>query len=186
MTAESLAISEVGGGNTLKPKELSPIDYKTQALLTFLGAFGVDDFYAGNYLQGLAKLAVSVIVGTFIRTPERATGLGATIAAMSLINLSQGNYTDSKGKVIRQVVQLKKEEISSCDQRMALILCTFLGWAGAHHFYAGKPLKGVLMLCSFGGLAIWNIVNIWQLATCGFKDGQGKTICPDYIKRSAT
>jgi hypothetical protein len=105
---------------------------------------------------------------------------------LPLINLSQGKYADANGKLIRQVVQLKKEEISSCDQKTALILCSLLGWLGAHQFYAGKPLKGVLMLCSIGGLGIWNVINVYQLATCGFKDGQEKTICPDYIKQSTT
>jgi len=84
--------------------------------------------------------------------------------------------------VIRQVVQLKKEEISSTDQKTTLILGLFLGFFGAHQFYTGKPLKGVLMLCSFGGLGIWYLMNIYQIATCDFRDGEDKVLCPSYIK----
>lgn len=78
----------------------------------------------------------------------------AIIPAIALRELAEGNHKDSGGKVIRHVVQLKKEEISSKDYRLSLILSCFLGWVGLHQFYAGKPLKGVLMLCSLGGLGI--------------------------------
>lgn len=166
----------------LNPERLSSIDYKTQVLFAAIGgAFGLDDFNAGNYLLGSVKLTFTLLTGLFLK--------GASvppIALLSVINLSQGKYTDSKGKFIRQVVHLKKEEISSCNQRIALILCCFLGSSGAHQFYAGKPLKGVLMLCTIGGFGVVQAMNIYQLATCSFKDGQGKTICPDYIKQSAT
>lgn len=162
------------GQTQLSREELSSIDYKTQALVTFfLGGFSGGDFYAGNHLLGLAKLAISLVTGGI---------LIPVIELVSLITLSKGNYTDAKGKVIRQVVHLKKEELSSCDHTISLILCTFLGTIGVHQFYAGKPLKGMLMLCSLGGLGIWQLINIYQLVICDFKDGQGKTICPDYIK----
>lgn len=163
----------------IDPEKISSIDYKTQALITaLLGAVGVNDFYAGNYLKGFAKLALFLCL--------RSSLVAILVTCISLINLSQGQYADGNGKLIRQVVQLKKEEISSCDHKVAIILCSFLGWIGAHQFYAGKPLKGVLMLCSLGGFGIWQMMNLYQLAVCGFKDGQGKTVCPEYIKLSAT
>ncbi len=174
----------------LQQEELSPIDYKTQTLLTlFFSSLGVSDFYAGNHLQGLAKLAATVFISPFISSffisPFVKGGIMPIIVLVSLIQLSSGQYTDVDGKVIRQVVQLKKEEMSSCDQKIAMILSLVLGFVGGHQFYAGKPLKGIMMLCSLGGLGIWNAINIYQLATCGFTDGQGKMVCPDYIKLSA-
>jgi TM2 domain-containing membrane protein YozV len=187
-TSAQLMENERVGGKIvqLNPERLSSIDYKSQALFVLVfGGLGVGDFYAGNYLQGLAKLTLSLFIGRFAKGVS-VPSVPIIIGLLSLINLSQGKYADAKGKLIRQVVQLKKEEISSCDQKIALILCSFLGWLGAHQFYAGKPLKGVLMLCSLGGLGIWHIMNVYQLATCSFKDGQGKTICPNYIKNSAT
>ena len=183
-TSTPFISDEKAGGMAvqLNPGRLSSIDYKSQVMFTlFLGGLGVPDFYAENYLQGLAKLTLFLFIGQF------AKGLPMLmVITFSLINLSQGTYADAKGKLIRQSVQLKKEEISSCDQKITLILCSLLGWLGAHQFYVGKPLEGVLMLCSLGGLGIWAIINTYQLATCSFKDGQGKTICPDYIKQSAT
>ena len=168
-------------GIQLQKNTLSPIDYKTQALITiFFGALGISDFYAGNHSQGLVKLAASIFITPFV--------LGSSIPIIwliSIIQLSNGQYTDGDGKIIRQVVPLKKEEMSSCDRKTALLLSIFLGVVGAHQFYAGKPLKGVMMICSLGGLGIWWMVNTYQLLTCGFKDGTGKVICPDYIKLSA-
>lgn len=165
----------------LQQDEWSPIDYKKQALIRLLfGGLGISDFYVGNHLQGLAKLSVSIIIGRFVS--KELVGL---INVISLIQLCSGQYRDGDGKIIRQVVQLKKEEMSSCDQKTAFFLSSFLGFLGAHQFYAGKPLKGIMMLCSFGGLFIWQLMNIYQLATCGFRDGKGKVVCPDYIKLSA-
>ncbi len=162
----------------LKQEELSPVNYKTQVLLSvLLGALGANHFHAGNHEKGAATL-VGIVVLSFFNLGKVAN----LFSLFALLQLNEGNYTDSDGKVIRQIVQLKKEEISSTDQKTTLILSLFLGFVGAHQFYTGKPLKGVLMLCSFGGLGIWNIINIYQIATCDFRDGEDKVLCPSYIK----
>lgn len=199
----------------LKQEELSPVDYKTQALLSiFLWPFSASHFYAGNYGKGVllfagmvlsvfpglmcisaigsvvipyevARVVIKVILGIVVASCFSVFLLiQPPVAFYSLIQLNEGNSTDSDGKVIRQVVQLKKEEISSTDQKTTLILSVFLGWIGVHQFYTGKPFKGVLMLCSLGGLGIWNLMNIYQIATCNFRDGQDKVLCPAYIKAS--
>lgn len=176
---------EANASDGVQQEELSPIDYKTQASLTMLlGGCGLHHSYAGNHSQALAKLAVCTLLSPFVK--GGIWGIRGIIWLVSLIQLSSGQYTDANGKVIRQVVQLKKEEMSDCDQKIALILSIFLGVIGAHQFYAGKPLKGMLMLCSLGGLGIWYLVNIYQLVTCGFKDGKGKWVCPDYIVKAAS
>ena len=168
-------------------EKLSPIDYKIQAFLTvFLGIFGASDFYAGNNLHGYAKCGATIFINQIIpEAPFPFDCLLRIIQLVSVIQLSNDQYTDANGKIIRQIVQLKKEEISSLDQKIVLILCCTLGLVGAHQFYAGKPLKGILMLCSFGGMGIWTLINIYQLATCSFTDGEGKLICPDHIRQTS-
>ena len=146
----------------LQQEELSPINYKTQALLTlFFGSLGINDFYAGNHLQGVAKMGVTMILGPHLGF-QLQQQIGALISLVSLAQLNSGQYVDSDGKAIRQVVQLKKEDLSSTDQATALVLATFLGFLGAHQFYAGKPFKGALMICTIGGLGIWALVNVYQ------------------------
>jgi TM2 domain-containing membrane protein YozV len=56
------------------------------------------------------------------------------------------------------------------------LLCFFVGWLGAHRFYAGKPLTGVLMLITLGGLGIWQLIDLIIIIVGAFKDGEGRTI----------
>ncbi|CUB05047.1 TM2 domain-containing protein [Marinomonas fungiae] len=57
-----------------------------------------------------------------------------------------------------------------------LLLCFFLGGLGAHRFYAGKIVTGILMLITLGGLGIWTIVDFVMIATGNFKDVFGRRI----------
>lgn len=58
----------------------------------------------------------------------------------------------------------------------ALILCIFLGFAGAHRFYAGRYGTAVLMLLTLGGLGVWVIVDIIALLTGDFRDSEGRVL----------
>lgn len=46
----------------------------------------------------------------------------------------------------------------------ALLLCVFLGWAGAHRFYEGKIKSGVLWFLTGGFWGIGTIIDIIRLA----------------------
>lgn len=58
----------------------------------------------------------------------------------------------------------------------AFLLCFFLGVFGAHRFYAGKVVTGVLELLSVGGLGIWWLVDLILILTGSFRDGDGQKI----------
>jgi len=177
--------SEKQNGNIarLDQEELSPIDYKTQAFLSiFLGGLGLHYFNEGHYLKGAATLVGTVSLLCFV--PRFAVIMNLT-SLVHAWHLSQGTCKDSAGKLIRQVIQLKKEEISSIDHGVALVLNILTGAVGGHHFYSGKPLKGILTIITAGGFCgIWPAINIYQLVTCGFRSGDGKIVCPSYIKES--
>ena len=176
----------------INQEKLSPVDYKTQVLLAmFFGWLGADRFNAGKYDEGTACLTYSIItpillpfvIGNNLLTilQKAINTTSAYIGILSVFKLCSGEYRDCDGKLIRQVVQLKEEEISPIDQKTTQIL-SYFGIFGIHQFYSGKPLEGTLMLFSLGGLGIWTLINIYQLATCNFRDGSGKVICPSYIK----
>lgn len=55
-----------------------------------------------------------------------------------------------------------------------LLLCIFLGSVGAHRFYVGKIKTGILMLLTGGGLGIWTLVDLIQIACCNFTDSENK------------
>ncbi len=59
---------------------------------------------------------------------------------------------------------------SDKSRAVALMLAVTLGVFGAHRFYAGKIGTGVLMLCTFGGLGIWYLVDVIMIASGGFRD----------------
>lgn len=68
----------------------------------------------------------------------------------------------------------KKEEPKSDKNYLAtLLFCLFLGSFGVHRFYVGKIGTGLLMLITFGGLAIWTLIDFIMIVCGAFRDKQG-------------
>ena len=57
-----------------------------------------------------------------------------------------------------------------------LLLCLFFGVLGIHAFYAGRIVKGILMLITLGGFGIWTLIDLIMIATQNFEDKQGRKI----------
>jgi TM2 domain-containing membrane protein YozV len=57
-----------------------------------------------------------------------------------------------------------------------LLLCLLVGFLGVHRFYVGKTRSGILMLLTFGGLGIWQLIDLIIIATQNFKDSEGLPI----------
>jgi len=57
----------------------------------------------------------------------------------------------------------EKASSDSKDKKTALLLCIFLGWLGAHHFYIGNTGTGILYLLTFGLFGIGWIVDIFKI-----------------------
>lgn len=65
---------------------------------------------------------------------------------------------------------------SDKSRAVALILSIVLGVFGAHRFYVGKIGTGLLMICTFGGLGIWYLVDVIMVASGGFRDAEGRRV----------
>ena len=65
---------------------------------------------------------------------------------------------------------------SEKSNTVALLLCFFLGFLGAHRFYVGKIGTGVLMLITLGGLGIWNLIDFIIIVVQKFKDSDGNVL----------
>lgn len=60
--------------------------------------------------------------------------------------------------------------VSKKSKMVALLLCIFLGFFGAHRFYVGKIGTGILYLFTYGLLGIGWIIDIILIAVGSFKD----------------
>lgn len=60
----------------------------------------------------------------------------------------------------------------------AILFCFFLGTLGIHRFYVGKIGTGILMLITFGGFSIWQIIDFVIIACSTFRDKKGRLVLP--------
>ena len=58
----------------------------------------------------------------------------------------------------------------------ALLLCFFFGVFGAHRFYVGKTMSGIVQLLTLGGLGIWMLVDLILIIVGAFTDEEGEKI----------
>ena len=66
--------------------------------------------------------------------------------------------------------------VSPKSRLVAVLLCLFLGWVGAHRFYLGKTGTAILMIVTFGGLGMWYLAD-FIMVVCGvFRDKEGKRV----------
>ena len=59
---------------------------------------------------------------------------------------------------------------SERSRMVALLLCLFVGWLGAHRFYVGKIGTGILMAITLGGFGIWVAIDLIFIVCGIFRD----------------
>lgn len=57
-----------------------------------------------------------------------------------------------------------------------LSLLIFCGFCGMHRLYTGKIFTFILQFVTFGGLGIWQIIDIVRILLGNFDDAQGRDI----------
>jgi TM2 domain-containing membrane protein YozV len=62
------------------------------------------------------------------------------------------------------------------SKMVALALCLFVGYFGAHRFYLGKIGTGVAQLLTFGGLGIWMAIDLILIALGKMTDSEGREL----------
>ncbi len=67
-------------------------------------------------------------------------------------------------------------ELSPKHRKLTFTLACLAGFSGAHRFYVGRPLTGLAMLLSGGGLLMWWFMDVFWLLSGQFKDGQGRPL----------
>lgn len=66
--------------------------------------------------------------------------------------------------------------LSEKSRLAALLLCWFLGIFGAHRYYTGKILTGLLMLITLGGFGIWWLIDFVMIIIGAFRDKQRRVV----------
>jgi len=62
------------------------------------------------------------------------------------------------------------------SRTVTLLLAVFLGWFGAHRFYAGKIQTGILQALTLGGLGMWWLYDNIMILAGSFRDKDGLLI----------
>lgn len=84
---------------------------------------------------------------------------------------AQQQTPPSNQTVSRPYIQIPA--VSRKSQTVALVLCIFFGFFGAHYFYVGKIKIGILYFLTMGLFGIGWLVDIFRIATGSFKDSSG-------------
>lgn len=108
---------------------------------------------AGPVRVNLSKSGVGYSVGwKGFRVTKKANGGIRTTTSIPGTGVS---YVSDSGNDQEQTPVASKP----INPTVELCLCLFLGWVGAHKFYAGKMGMGILYLCTFGLLGIGWIID---------------------------
>lgn len=94
---------------------------------------------------------------------------GFIILVLTLIN-STGKQPNSNNLKMHPS---NSEQPSQKEFLPVLLLCFFFGFLGIHRFFVGKMGTGVLMLLTFGGFGLWNIIDFILILTNHFRDSDG-------------
>ena len=62
------------------------------------------------------------------------------------------------------------------SKMVTLALCLFAGPFGAHRFYTGHTVPGIIQLLTFGGCGIWSSIDLIMIALGKFKDSDGNDL----------
>jgi uncharacterized RDD family membrane protein YckC/TM2 domain-containing membrane protein YozV len=73
-----------------------------------------------------------------------------------------------------------KSQYSHKSLTKASLFCYFLGMVGAHRFYLGKHLTGLLQLFTLGGVGIWWIIDLILLGQEKFTDIYNRKLTWNY------
>ncbi len=74
------------------------------------------------------------------------------------------------------VKEATETQVSSKSRSIALALCMFFGWAGAHRFYAQQTKMGLIMLFTMGGFGMVWFYDFVMLLLGKFKDNDNSVI----------
>ena len=101
---------------------------------------------------------------------DEAKNAGGETAAVPVINITNANTNTNVNQVGYGIGIPPKKKI------VALLLCLFFGYLGAHRFYVGKTGTGIIWLFTFGFFGIGAVVDFIFILIGVFKDKYGRPL----------
>ena len=129
-------------------------------LSAFLGFLGVDRFYMGQPLLGIAKLLTIGGFGIWYLVDVILIGIGAA--------------RDGSGQPLGRPESPYGDSPKS--QAVAYILSAFLGVFAIDRFYLGYVGLGLLKLFTIGGLGVWIAIDKILIGGGLVRDKQGRRL----------
>jgi TM2 domain-containing membrane protein YozV len=71
---------------------------------------------------------------------------------------------------------MEQSVYSPKSRLVALLLCFFVGFLGAHRFYVGKTGTGILMLLTAGGCGLWILIDLIMIVIGSFRDQERRLL----------
>lgn len=68
------------------------------------------------------------------------------------------------------------DKIKRYSKTTTLLYCLFLGWLGAHRFYTGDNVLGILYLCTCGLMGFGAFIDFILILFGGYKDCNGNVL----------
>lgn len=90
--------------------------------------------------------------------------------------MSEENNLQEQNQLNEHIVVSTMGRDSERNWGTCFLLFLFLGWLGAHRFYAGKIGTAILYIFTFGGVGIWALVDLISIVFGNFTDKEGKFI----------
>jgi hypothetical protein len=59
---------------------------------------------------------------------------------------------------------------------VTLLLCIFAGTLGAHRFYTGHIVPGLIQLFTLGGCGVWWAIDLFMIVTGKYTDSEGRPL----------